>query len=250
MPMLSFVLTLLLSAHPAPAAAPDAMADLIARSKAAYAKLTSYADEGTILEQLDDVYYKSSFRTYRRKPKDFYFEYRNLMMYSKSGSLPGREIIVYWMKNGNLETWDLSLKSHESYPAGQKNQVAPIASSGYSTKGSLTLIAGMLFQTKAIVNDLEDLATGSVVGVEKVEGHPCEKLVGIAQSHYPSGASFNTRPVTIWFDAQTYMIRKMVIDTPKNAGVGSIHRFTLTFNPVMNPVLDDSKFEYKIPGNE
>ena len=66
--------------------------DLLAKSTAAYAALTSYADSGTVIEQYDDTRSVGHIRTYYRKhPKSFYFEWGRRVYFgtkSASDSLP------------------------------------------------------------------------------------------------------------------------------------------------------------------
>jgi len=234
------------------AAARNAAEDLLAKSVAAYAALTSYADSGTVIEQYDDTRSVGHIRTYyRRQPKSFYFEWGRRVYFgtkSASDSLPmPRKQLVFWLVNGDLQQFDREGATHRTYPAGTSNQPAALASTKATTMEAITLIPSLLFQKANLVGPLQEIAEISLAGDEDVGGHRCHKLVGIAQSVYPSGAVTNVRPITVWIDAQTLLVRKVFTDTPKNYGMNSIHRFTYTLDPILNPALDESKFQFTVP---
>jgi len=221
---------------------------VLAKMRAAYASLNTYADAGTVVIQDDRTYMRSKFRTFRRKPKDFYFEFWKVSSTGTGGTIPLQGHDVFWMRNGNLDKWSEVGKLHESFPAGVRSQIAPINNAGSSTGGALPLVASLLFPKAGVLSDLEEIQTLSLAGTENISGHKCYKLTGVAQSRYQSGATFNVRPVAIWVDADTYLMRQFFTDTPRSFAAGLIHRVTININPVTNPPLDDSKFEYHIPG--
>ncbi|HUQ99044.1 MAG TPA: hypothetical protein VM166_06280 [Gemmatimonadaceae bacterium] len=236
------------AAAPAGSIRPSALTeDILARSRAAYAALNTYADVGTVTVNTGGFVDRAKFRTYRRKPRDFFYEFTQISTSGSGGSIPMKGHLILWMRNGNLEKWDEQGKLHESFPAGVRNQITPIANLESTTAGASSIIAALLFQKVGIVSALEELVTTSLAGTENLRGTKTYKIMGIAQSTYPSGKTFNVRPVTIWVDAQTYLIRQVLIDTPKSYAVGSIRQITITFDPQVNPPLDDSKFQYRIP---
>jgi len=244
--LLTLVVPVLISAKPVTAV--DQAQDILAKSREAYSRLKTYADQGTVVEQSDNTYNKAKFRTFRRQPRDFYYEYGWRTLTGAGGTIPLDGRLVFWMKNGDLETWDEAGRMHRSFPAGSSNQIAPIAGGYSSTHGALPLIASFLFPKATILNDVAEIATLSYAGTENLAGHKCHKLVGIAQSKYPSGQTFNTRPVAMWIDADSYLLRQFFTDRPKNRAAGEIYRVTITINPVQNPTLTDANFTYRIPG--
>jgi outer membrane lipoprotein-sorting protein len=221
--------------------------DLLARSMAAYAALKSYSDIGSVAHNGGGFVDRSQFRTFYRKPRDFFFEYKQLRSEGSGGSIPLNGHLVFWMKNGNLETWNAQGKVHDVFPAGAKNQINPIANADAATNGTLPAIASLFFQKAGLVTVFAELRTLSAAGNEKVNGADCYKLMGIAESTYPSGKTFNRRPVAIWIDAKTNLIRKIFIDTPKGYAAGSVSTTTILVNPTPNPTLDDTKFQYTVP---
>ena len=221
--------------------------DVLSRSMAAYSALKSYSDVGTVARDGGGFVDKSQFKTFYRKPRDFFFEFKQLRSEAKGGSIPLYGHTVFWMRNGNLETWSGQGKVHDIFPAGVKNQINPIANSDAATNGTLPLIASFFFQKAGLVTILAELKTLSAAGNEKVNGIDCYKLVGIAESTYPSGKTFNRRPVAIWIDTKTNLIRKIFVDTPKGFAAGAVNTVTILINPIPNPTLDDTKFQYKVP---
>jgi hypothetical protein len=221
---------------------------------AAYAALTSYADSGTATRETDGQLDVGHFRTYlRRPPLSFYFEWgRRVLISTKrqadSLSMPGKRQ-VFWLLNGDLQIYlkDGSSAQHKTYPGGTSNQPAALASAKAGTMETITLIPSMLFRKANLVGALQEIAEISLAGTEQVGGHSCHKLVGVAQSVYPSGAVTNVRPITVWIDTQTLLIRKVFTDTPKGWDLNSVSRFTYTIDPVPNPKLDDAKFQFAIP---
>jgi hypothetical protein len=236
---------------PSDAGARRAAEELLAKSMATYATLTSYADSGTATEQYDETWNIGHIRTYFRKdPKSFYFEWGRRVSFGKSASdslpMPGKQL-VFWLVNGDLHQYDREGATHNTYPAGTSNQPSVLAGAKHGTMETITLIPSLLFPKAKLVGPLQEIAEISLAGTEAVDGHRCHKLIGIAQSVYPSGAVTNVRPITVWIDAQTLLIRKVFTDTPKGYGMNSIHRFTYTLDPLPNPKLDESKLQFTVP---
>jgi outer membrane lipoprotein-sorting protein len=237
-------------AHPDSLARRAAAEELLAKSMATYAALTSYADSGTGAFETESTIDRGRFRTYFRKPRDFYFEWGRREYASKSGGeplpLPNKQK-VWWMVNGELETYDREAASHMSYPAATSNQPAALNGANAGTMQTITLISSLLFPKANLVGTLQEIVEISLAGTEDVGGHSCHKLVGIARSVYPSGAVTNVRPVAVWIDAQTLLIRKVFTDTPKGYPMNAMARMTYTLDPTPNPKLDDAKFRFVVP---
>jgi hypothetical protein len=227
--------------------------DLLAKSMAVYDGLTSYADSGTVTDQFNETLEVSHFRTFlRRPPLNFYFEWgRRVDISTKrqadSLSMPGKQQ-VFWLVNGDLQTYkrDGSSAEHKTYPRGS-NQPEALAMAKAGTYDAITLIPSLLFRKAKLVGPLQEIAEISLAGTERVGGHTCHKLVGIAQSVYPSGAISNVRPITVWIDTETLLIRKVFTDKPKNYDLNAIRRYIWTADPVADPKLDDAKFQFAIP---
>jgi hypothetical protein len=230
--------------------------DLLARSMAAYAALTSYADSGTATHETESGLDVGHFHTYyRRPPAAFYFEWgRRVMMSTKPGDslpLPDKRR-VFWLVNGDLQTYvrDGGSAEHRTYPGATSNQPSVLASAKYGTMETITLVPSLLFQKANLVGPIQEIAEISLAGTEPVSGHRCHKLVGIARSVYPSGAITNVRPIVVWIDTESLLIRRVFTDTPKNYPVNSVSRVIYALDPVANPELDDGKFQFTVPATQ
>jgi outer membrane lipoprotein-sorting protein len=227
--------------------------DILAKSRAAYAALTSYADSGTGTFDTDGPRNIGHFRTYFRKPSDFYFEWGRRVSVSRNPAdslpLPGKQR-VFWMQKGELQTYDKEGGLYQTYPPAASNQPAALTGAKYGTMETITLIPSLLFPKANLVGPLQEIAEISLAGTEEVAGHRCHKLVGIASSVYPSGAITNVRPIAVWIDTESLLIRKVFTDTPRGAGAGVIMRLTYLVYPTLNPTLDDGKFQFAVPDTQ
>ena len=118
----------------------------------------------------------------------------------------------------------------------------------YRTSGTSILVPSLLYSQSRLPSTILQMEEASVAGVETVADRRCHKVMGIAAAYYPSGARTGVRPVTVWIDAESQLIRKVFEDTPKSHPAGSFSRLTITYDPEANPAIDDSKFTFKVPG--
>jgi hypothetical protein len=222
--------------------------DLLAQSRAAYARLTSYADSGTAVEDVGSFRNYSRFRMRFRKPADLYFEYTGLeSVYFDGNKIPMPGHLVMWKLGPDLQVWNEQTRSHETYVQGQSDQVAPLRGALASTMGTTALIPSLVFPDAGLVGTIQEIGEFSLAGRENLGGHECHKLVGIARSVYPSGQVTNVRPVAVWLDARTLLVRKVFTDTPKGYPAGGVARFTFTIDPRLDPPLDDAQFQFTVP---
>jgi len=70
--------------------------------------------------------------------------------------------------------------------------------------------------------------------------------MGIERWWYPWGQITGVRPITIWIDAETYLIRKILENTPKDSPRGSLSRRIITFDPRANPPVEASRFVFEV----
>jgi outer membrane lipoprotein-sorting protein len=84
-------------------------------------------------------------------------------------------------------------------------------------------------------------------GTEDIGGHKCYRLVGLAYDVYgATGNKVNVRKMTVWIDADSLLIRK-VVEVPNDVPPGNINRVTTTFEPQANPTIDESRFKFTPP---
>ena len=223
--------------------------DALARSYAAYAALTSYADSGTVIEETGGFQDRYAFRTYlTRKPRNLLLAFRFVeTAYKNNYKVKGDHETVIWMENGNLQTWDSKSQEHQTYPEEGGRQVQALTSANYATRGVSVLVPSLIYTKASMAGVIQATEDATAAGEETIGGHRCLKVMGVERWRYPSGQVTGVRPVTLWIDAETYLIRKIFEATPKSAGHGVIQQRITTFEPQANPSLDASRFRYAVP---
>lgn len=233
-----------LSVAPTLAASPAGNDDVLAKSKAVYASLKSYSDTGTVDEDFGPpngrAHDRHVFKTSYRAPRHYYFDF------VKSHNA---DRWVAWSNDDNtLHIWWKTTGKEETYPKG-KWQV-PLLIGGSQTKGSLTQLSPFFFPQDKLFGTLTELGDITPASKEVLNGHECFKIKGTARSVYQgTGHVVNIRPVTVWIDAQTFLVRKVFEGTAQGAAPGWIQQTTTTFEPQPNPPLTDAQFQFKPPGH-
>lgn len=215
--------------------------DILARSRATYAALKSYADTGTV-----DIEYgpsskpireRHTFGTYYRAPRRYFFDFTKHQKADR---------FVVWSDEESFHTWWQTTGVENSYPKGKGATAFVMAA--MPTKNAVAQIAPLLFSQAGLVGTLTELGDASVVGTETLNGRSCHKLAGIAKSIYPATQHVtNVRRTTVWIDAETLLVRKVVEDTPRGTPAGLVSRVTTTFYPQANPRLEDGRFSFVPP---
>lgn len=223
--------------------------DVLKRTRELYPTLRSYADSGSVTAEVTGFRDRARFRTYFvNEPRNFLIDYQEIASEYENGTrLPLEGRIVIWMRHGLLQSWNASLGTLEEFPEGS-DQITPFIQAGAASKGAALLIPSLIYVKARLVTTIQELAEVTSAGFEDIRGRRCHKLMGVARSVYPSGQVTNVRNATIWIDAETYLIRQVFTDTPKGYPRGQISRLTITYEPRLNPVLHDSLFAFKVPG--
>src|SRR5207244_4391988 len=100
----------------------------------------------------------------------------------------------------------------------------------------------LLFPQAELVGTITEFADGAAAGMEMVNGRMCYQIAGVARSVYgATGHVNNIRRTTLWIDGETLLIRKVVEDWSEGA---MVHRVTTTFEPQLNPPLEDRRFQF------
>jgi hypothetical protein len=154
---------------------------------------------------------------------------------------------VIWMFKGEMETYDFRTGNHELVNAEGSGQVRALQNGSHAMQGMSMLIPALLYSQSRLPGTISQIEQATVAGVEEVDKRQCHKVVGVAAAYYPSGQRTNIRPVTVWIDTETQLIRKVFEDTPKGYPARSYQRKTITLQPQANPVIDDAKFQFKVP---
>jgi len=213
-------------------------ADLLARSRAAYGALRSYGDTGTVVVDAQSpgappLVERFRFRTAYRSPRHFSFDF--------SADAPGNgERLVIWCDGGDFQSWWSATGVHEVWSNGRG--VSAFGTAVFPTRGAAAQIPPWLFPAAEMHGPLVDLIPDRRHGVESVDGRRSHKLTGRSGGHF--GAA---RPVTVWIDAETLLVRRIVEDTPDGTPAGTTERVTTTFTPQANPDLAASRFTFSVP---
>lgn len=235
-----------------PAAQKPALPDVLTRAFAYYATLTSYADTGTVEREAPGILDKSKFTTYVRRPtRDLYFDYQTLTSTNPATRFTIDMSVhrtVIWMFKGEMETYGFYSKSHEVINAENGGQVRALQGAGHATSGTSMLVPSLLYTQARLPSTFLQIEEATVAGTEEIGGRRCHKVTGVAAAYYPSGQRTGVRPVTVWIDAETQLIRRVFEDTAKGTPAGSFNRTTITYEPQANPTLDDAKFRFTVPG--
>jgi hypothetical protein len=223
--------------------------DVLAKMRAAYPALTSYADSGTVLDESPGFTNRSTFRTlFIRNPRYLLIDYTALASEYASGyRLPLNHRTVLWMENGELQSWISTTQAHETYPADGGQQVNALSSTAYRTTGISVLIPSHLYSKSGLASAVHAMEEPEADGFEAVNGRRCFRILGVERWRYPSGRETGVRPITIWVDAETYLIHKVLQDTPKGMPRGSISRRITTLKHQANPKLDPAQFRFTVP---
>ena len=153
------------------------------------------------------------------------------------------------MIQGELQSYQLPGRWHETIPRDSGNQPAALQRAAASTAGASILIPSLLFSKANLPGTILPIEEAADAGFETVDGHRCHKITGIASEYYRTGRQTNVRKVTVWIDAGTLLIRKVFEDTPEGYLPGSYSRLTVTIDPQANPAIEDGAFEFKVPAS-
>jgi hypothetical protein len=234
----------LVAASGATPALPGVLTDAIAH----YATLASYADKGTVSEEIAGMIHESSVRTYfRRATRDLYFDYhphrtRYPRLNGHTADTSGNRLVV-WMLGGRMESYSFYFKRHTV--VGPDQQTSALKDGIPYTAGTSVLIPSLLYPKGRLPGTPLQLETAALAGTDSVDGRRCHKITGEAAEYYPSGRRTNVRQVTLWIDADTKLVRRIVEE--KQTGDGTPHRLTVTLDPVANPTIADTSFKFAVP---
>ena len=222
--------------------------DVLAKMKAAYVALNSYADTGTVVDDVGGFADKSQFRTfYTRDPRNLFIEFKGVESLYKNGyRIPYTNRLVFWMQKGELEKWDQT-GTHETFPSDGGGQVNALKSASYGSAGITILIPSLVYTKANLATPIQAMEEPTAAGYETIGNRRCYKVMGVERWRYPNGRITGVRPITIWIDAETLLIRKILQDTPKGSAVGRINTRTIVLDAQANPKLDLSVFAFKVP---
>jgi len=234
--VLSFVAAILLSSPRERSAAAE---DVLTRSRATYEALKSYSDTGVVLKEYGyatsparDRHVFTTF--FSRVPRGFYFEFNK----------EGGDRYIIWGDPEVFHTWWKTTSVRSDYP--NPNNVGAFSGADVQTAGSSSKIPSLLYSKASLPSDFAKFTDATVAGDEDVDGHKCHRLAGTTGDVYAAtGREVNVRKMTVWIDADSFLIRKIVEEWKPLPG--QVSRTTTTFEPQANPLLDASRFKFTPP---
>jgi outer membrane lipoprotein-sorting protein len=231
----------------------EALPAVLKETIAYYSTLTSYADTGTVRQEVPGIVDDSKFTTYFRRPtRDLYFDYQDLTSTNPANKYTidmKAYRTVIWMVKGQMETYDFKMQAHDIIQADGGGQVRALSGANHRTRGTSILIPSLLYSKAGLPGTILQIEQAVVAGTEDVNRRRCHKIVGVAALYYPSGQRTGVRPVTVWIDAESRLIHRVFEDTPKSHRAGSYSRLTVTFDPRANPTIDDARFQFNVPSS-
>jgi outer membrane lipoprotein-sorting protein len=215
--------------------------DVLARSQAAYAALKSYADTGTVDTEFGPpngvLHEHHTFTTAYRGPRHFLFDFVREQNVDR---------FVVWSDDEAFHTWWQATGVSDTFPKGQAS--GAFVAGGEPTNNALMQISPWLFPQADLTGPLTEFGGTSLAGTEAINGHSCYKLAGVGKSVYrASGRVVNVRQMNVWIDVQTLLVRRVFEDTAEGVAAGTLYRTTVTFDPQVNPMLDDARFVFTPP---
>jgi outer membrane lipoprotein-sorting protein len=214
--------------------------DVLARSRAMYAALNSYADKGVVVNEFGPTNSPSkeqhAFSTYfRRAPRAFYFDFKKA-----SG-----DQFVIWGDPDAFHNWWKTTGVKEDYP--NPNNIGAFATSDPRTLGSAIKIPTLLYANARLQGPFTNFTDAVQTGTEEIANRKCYRLAGTAYDVYgATGNKTNLRDMTVWVDMESLLIRK-IVEVSKGGATGNVLRVTTTFEPQVNPTLDEGKFKFTPP---
>lgn len=215
----------------------NAADNILERSRAVYTALSSYSDTGVVVHEYgtgskDRHTFSTSFR---RAPRGFLFDFRK----------QGGDRYVIWGDPAAFHTWWKTTGHQDDYP--NPSNTGAFTTAGVHTISVSAIVPSLLYARGALPSVLANFTDGVVEGLEVVGGRSCHRLAGTTYDTYSaSGRRTNTRKLTVWIDAESLLIRKVLV-RPTESLPGHIDGTTTTFEPLANPAIDDAKLRFAPP---
>jgi hypothetical protein len=227
---------LLLLLQPALLCGEEAPAAILEHTHSVYAALTSYSDTGTVLKEYSPTSRdETRFSTYfTRVPRHFLFDYRK----------PAGDRLVIWGDPEAFHSWWKATAQVTEFP--NPNNTNAITLNDFPTGSAVTKIPPLLYAKANLPGAMQRFEPKPVAAVDDVAGHKCYRLEGTASDTYgTTGNQVNVRGLTVWIDATSFLVRKILEQAP--AAPGMLNRTTTTFDPQANPKLSDQVFVFAAP---
>ncbi len=209
--------------------------NILQKTRDTYAQMKSYADNGVVVNEYgassED---KHTFSTaFNRSPRHFLLDFHK----------QGGDRYVVWADPDAFHTWWKTTGQQADYP--NPNNAPAISLSDLNSKGTALKIPTLLYG-KAFRAAMLNIADPELDGTEEIGGRRCHRVVGrLSDVYAATGKEVNIRKVTVWIDSDSFLIRKMIEES--KAVPGQRNRTITTYEPRVNPALDDSQFKFTPP---
>jgi hypothetical protein len=178
-----------------------------------------------------------TFKTAYRAPRHFLFDFVREQ---------NADRFVVWANDEAFHMWWQATGVADTYPKGEGG--GAFVAGGEPTNNALMQISPWLFPQADLTGPLTEFGGASLAGTEAINGHSCYKLAGVGKSVYrASGRVVNVQRMTVWIEVQTLLVRRVFEDTAEGVAAGTLYRITATFDPQVNPTLDDARFVFTPP---
>jgi outer membrane lipoprotein-sorting protein len=217
---------------------PDAMTPVHER----YGQLKSYSDTGKVTTRYQwpgtpetGGHYR--FETAFRAPRNFFFRF-------DAEADAGDDAFVIWCDGGDFQSWWKATGVHEVYTGGRGAD--GFYAGGSPTKEAVNLLGPHVFSSALLYGPTSRLIELKDAGEEAIAGHACSRYVAAGRQ---TGVVTNEeRPITIWVDKETTLVRQVQMDAPAGSQADLVDTILYEIEPEADPDLPDERFTFTPPG--
>lgn len=211
---------------------------VLQKARDTYAAMRSYFDNGTVLVEYgtssEDRYVFTT--SFNRSPRHFLLE-------SKQSPKETPRYVI-WGDPDAFHTWWKTTGQQYDYP--NPNNITAISGSERNTQGTSMKIPTLLYGKSALAAAMLALSDPVLDGTDQLAGHRCYRVVGRASDTYAAtGKEVNVHRVSVWIDADTYLVRK--VSEEWKALPGNRDRRTTLYDPKANPPIEEAQFKFSPP---
>jgi outer membrane lipoprotein-sorting protein len=208
--------------------------DIVKKMRDTYGALNSYADSAVMVREYGATDRHTFATCFKRTPRHFLLDFHK----------EGGDRYAVWGDPDGFHTWWKTTKQTTDYP--NPSNTPAITLSGPPTESAVVKIPTLLYPNADLGGDFTNFAAAKVEGNDDIRGHRCYRLTGKASDSYAaSGKEVNIRKMTLWIDAESFLLRQVREEWPPVGGTST--RLTTTYEPQSNPSLDEAKFKFSPP---
>jgi outer membrane lipoprotein-sorting protein len=209
---------------------------VLQKTRDLYVGLKSYSDTAVVLNEYGTASTdRFTFTTnFNRVPRHFILDFRK----------PGGGRYVIWGDPDAFHTWTGGTGQQYDYP--NPSNATALTMSSVQTYGAAMGITTLLYGKAKLGGLLNNIADPVLDGTEEISGHRCYRIVGrMSDTYAATSKEVNVRKATIWIETDSSLVRQVKEEWKPLPGQRS--RLTTTFQPQINPTIDDSKFKFVAP---